>query len=93
MSFINSILKVFVGDKYKKDLKLLQPIVNKVRAFDNEMGSLTLDQLREKTVYFKNKINEATKPFHDKIDQLKSEINSANIDKKEQNVAILFLFF
>ena len=84
MSFINSIIKVFVGDKYKKDLKLLQPIVDKVRAFDDEMASLTIDQLREKTTSFKNKINEATKPFHEKIDTLKSEIDSANIDRKEE---------
>jgi len=83
MSFINSILKVFVGDKYKKDLKLLQPIVDKVRAFDNEMASLSLDQLREKTIAFKSKINVATKPFHEKIDQLKIEIETANIDRKE----------
>ena len=83
MSFINSILKVFVGDKYKKDLKLLQPIVDKVRAFDSEMASLSLDQLRDKTASFKKKIKEATKPFHDKIDVLKSEIDSANIDRKE----------
>ena len=84
MSFINSILKVFVGDKYKKDLKLLQPIVDKVRAFDNEMDSLSIDQLREKTVSFKNKIKEATKPFHDKINELKNEIETANIDRKEE---------
>ncbi len=84
MSFINSILKVFIGDKYKKDLKLLQPIVNKVRAFDDEMDSLSLDQLREKTATFKSKIKEATKPFHDKIDALKGEIDSANIDRKEE---------
>ena len=84
MSFINSILKVFVGDKYKKDLKLLQPIVDKVRAFDNEMDSLSIDQLREKTTSFKNKIKEATKPFHDKINDLKNEIETANIDRKEE---------
>ena len=84
MSFINSILKVFVGDKYKKDLKLLQPIVDKVRAFDNEMDSLSIDQLREKTTSFKNKIKEATKPFHDKINDLKKEIETANIDRKEE---------
>jgi preprotein translocase subunit SecA len=84
MSFINSILKVFVGDKYKKDLKLLQPIVDKVRAFDGEMASLSLDQLRDKTASFKKKIKEATKPFHDKIEGLKSEIDSANIDRKEE---------
>ncbi|MDH3322404.1 MAG: preprotein translocase subunit SecA, partial [Flavobacteriaceae bacterium] len=84
MNFLNSVLKVFVGDKNKKDLKLLQPIVDKVRAFDQSIGALTIDELRYKTVEFKNKINEATKPFQDKIDLLNTEIETANIDRKEE---------
>ncbi len=84
MSFLNSVIKVFVGDKKKKDLKLLQPIVDKVRSFDTAMTALTLDQLREKTAEFKSKIEEATKPSQDKIDQLNTEIETANIDRKEE---------
>ena len=84
MSFINSLLKVFVGDKTKKDLKILQPIVDKVRSFEEEMGALSLDQLREKTNSFKTKIKESVKIHTDKIDQLNTEIESANIDRKEQ---------
>ncbi|HHE40034.1 MAG TPA: preprotein translocase subunit SecA, partial [Candidatus Cloacimonetes bacterium] len=41
------------------------------------------DQLREKTISFKKTIKEATKPFHDNITQLKIEIETANIDRKE----------
>ena len=33
MSFINSILKVFVGDKSQKDVKALQPYLNKIKNF------------------------------------------------------------
>jgi len=84
MSFLNSVLKAFVGDKKKKDLKLLQPIVEKVRSFDSEMAALSLDQLREKTVSFKEKIKVTTQPIHDKIDELKIEIETANIDRKEE---------
>ncbi len=84
MSFINSVLKVFVGNKTKKDLKILQPIVDKVRSYDKQMNSLTLDQLRAKTLAFKAKIKESTKIHTDKIDQLNEEIESANIDRKEE---------
>ena len=84
MSFINSVLKVFVGDKKKKDLKNLQPIVENVRVFDKEMESLTIDQLREKTSFFKQKINKAVTEFEDKIAQLKKEAETANIDRKEE---------
>ncbi|MGB5362850.1 MAG: preprotein translocase subunit SecA, partial [Aureibaculum sp.] len=84
MSFINSMLKVFVGDKTKKDLKLLQPIVDDVRTFDAQMEKLSLDELRNKTQEFKAKIAAATQPFNDKIAELEKEIETANIDRKEE---------
>ena len=49
MSILNSVLKLFVGDKQQKDLKLLQPIVAKVKTFEASISSLSNDQLREKT--------------------------------------------
>ena len=67
MSFLNSVLKAFVGDKRKKDLKLLQPMVEKVRSFDQKMEQLDLDGLRAKTSEFKSLIEEANRPFNDKI--------------------------
>ncbi len=84
MSLINSILKVFVGDKYKKDLKLLQPIVAEVNKFETEISNLTNDQLRDKTNYFKQKIKEITQPFTSQIELLKEETLKANIDRKEE---------
>jgi preprotein translocase subunit SecA len=84
MSFIDSVLKVFIGDKSKKDLKLLQPIVDEVRHFDSQMESLTLDQLRGKTIEFKKKISDSIKTFEDTIVNLKEEIETAHIDRKEE---------
>ena len=56
MSFINSILKAFVGDKSQKDVKAIQPLVTKTNSFENALMSLTNDELRNKTVEFKEKI-------------------------------------
>ncbi|MFZ3275015.1 MAG: preprotein translocase subunit SecA, partial [Lutibacter sp.] len=89
MSIINSVLKIFVGDKKKRDLALLQPIVAKVNAFENEIINLTNDQLREKTAYFKQKIADSTFEFTSKIQSLKDEVNEANIDRKEEIYAEL----
>ncbi len=83
MSFLNSVLKAFVGDKKKKDLKLLQPLVDKVRSFDKEMSQLSIDELRGKTTTFKMAIAEARKPFEDQIEALHKEIETAGIDRKE----------
>ncbi len=83
MSFINSIIKTFVGDKKKKDLKELTPFIAKVRVFDTAMESLTIDELREKTLEFKQIIATGIQEFEDKIKVLKEETESANIDRKE----------
>ena len=83
MSIINSVLKIFVGDKSKKDLKTLQPIVDNVKTFESQINALTLDQLRDKTNQFKLQIKEARKPFDDKIESLKAEIETVDIDQKE----------
>ncbi len=83
MSILDSVLKAFVGDKKKKDLKLLQPIVNKVSAFEAEIGALSLDQLRAKTSEFKHKIAQATQELRQQVSELESELETANVDRKE----------
>jgi len=83
MSFLNSVLKAFVGDKKKKDLKLLQPLVDKVRSFDKDMSILSIDELRDKTSTFKKAIADAIQPFEDQIEVLNKEIETAGIDRKE----------
>jgi preprotein translocase subunit SecA len=84
MSILNSVLKIFVGDKQKKDLKLLQPVVDNVHAFKNEMNDLSNDQLREKSEKFRKLISEATEKFENQISVLEKEAIDAHIDRKEQ---------
>ena len=43
MSFLNSVLKAFVGDKAEKDVKALQPIVEKIKSFEPVLQGLTHD--------------------------------------------------
>ncbi|MBU2996562.1 preprotein translocase subunit SecA [Cellulophaga baltica] len=84
MSFINSVLKVFVGDKAKKDVKVLQPIINKIHAFEKELELLTIDEIRQKTIDFKEQIKEDCKAINDKINVLEEEVKaSKDIDKNE----------
>ena len=83
MSVLNSIIKLFVGDKQQKDLKSLQPIVEKVQFFDNSLSNLSNDELRAKTIEFKAKIKEATKSFNETITTLEEEATTADIDRQE----------
>ncbi|WP_299485975.1 preprotein translocase subunit SecA [uncultured Allomuricauda sp.] len=85
MSFINSVLKVFVGDKSEKDVKALQPLVNEIKSFEQQLEGLTNDELRQKTVAFKAKIQEDCQEINDQIAKLQEEIqNSTDIDRNEE---------
>ncbi|MDO3694856.1 preprotein translocase subunit SecA [Wenyingzhuangia sp. chi5] len=83
MGILDSVLKVFVGDKQQKDLKLLQPIVSEVRAFEEAFKKLTIDELRAKTVDFKDLIAKETKSIEDEITALEEKAKLAAIDEKE----------
>jgi len=47
--------KVF-GSKYERDLKKFQPLVEQVSSFEKKLSSLSDEELKSKTPYFKNKI-------------------------------------
>ena len=83
MSILNSVIKLFVGDKQQRDLKILQPIVDKVRTFEATLSTLSNDELRNKTIEFKAKIKEAIRTFQDQINTLEIEAEEAEIDRQE----------
>jgi preprotein translocase subunit SecA len=84
MSFINSILKAFVGDKSQKDVKSIQPLIAKIKTFEGQLSSLSHDQLREKTTDFKSKIKAARAEKDEAIAAKKKEAeNTVDIDARE----------
>lgn len=85
MSFINSVLKVFVGDKSEKDVKALQPLVKEIKSFEQQLEGLSHDELRQKTVAFKQRIADNCKEINEKIAALQEEVdNSTDIDRNEE---------
>jgi len=83
MSILNSVIKLFVGDKQQKDLKILQPIVEKVTAYETSLSSLSNDELRNKTIEFKKRIEEGIQSFNEKINALEKEAKEAEIDRQQ----------
>ena len=84
MSFLDSVLKVFVGDKSKQDVKAITPIVNQIKTFEKALEALSHDELRAKTAFFKSKIAEARQPFNDSIEKLQKEAEATeDIDERE----------
>ena len=84
MSFLNKILKSFLGDKNQKDLKEVGKIVAKIKKVEPALRELSDDELRQKTREFREKIKTATAEISAQIEELKTQIKStANIDEKE----------
>lgn len=83
MGILDSVIKIFVGDKQQKDLKLLQPVVDNVKKFEVEIAKLSHDGLRAKTFSFKEKIKNATQSLDEKIAILENEAKDADIDRQE----------
>ncbi|MGY0392015.1 preprotein translocase subunit SecA [Bizionia sp. KMM 8389] len=84
MSFLDSVLKVFVGDKSKQDVKAIMPLVEKIKTFEAALEKLSHDDLRAKTAEFKEKIAEARKPLQAEIDNLLEKANNTeDIDQRE----------
>jgi len=82
---LGKILKLFVGDKSKKDLKLINPIIEKIHSFEQEMNGLSNDELRGQTIILKKEIQNVTYDINSEIEKIKTDIDDINdFDKKEE---------
>ncbi|WP_299123585.1 preprotein translocase subunit SecA [uncultured Winogradskyella sp.] len=84
MTFLDKVLKVFVGDKSKQDVSAITPIVDKIKTFESALEALSHDELRAKTIEFKEKIAEARRPLQTQKEELlaKAEVTE-DIDERE----------
>src|SRR5690606_7540390 len=82
--FLNTVLKLFVGDKSQQDVKALSPLVAQIKDAEKTLQDLTHDQLRAKTQAFKQTLAEAVKDLEAQIADLQAEADaSEDIDRKE----------
>ena len=85
MSILNSILKVFLGDKSGKDLKKITPLVDKINDHFIGLEKISNDALRDKTNIFKKKIFNNTSEIRNKIDDLNNKIvdEKSSVEKEK----------
>ena len=85
MSILNSILKVFLGDKSGKDLKKITPLLDKINDHFISLEKISNDALRDKTNIFKKKIFNNTSEIRNKIDDLNNKIidEKSSIEKEK----------
>ncbi|MBT8289554.1 MAG: preprotein translocase subunit SecA, partial [Muriicola sp.] len=85
MSLLNSVIKAFVGDKSKRDVKELRPLVDDINAFGDQIQTLSNDELRAKTTSFKSLISETCASLTEEINKIKLEVEqSTDIDRNEE---------
>ena len=84
MSIVNKVIKVFVGDKAKKDVRALQPLVEKIKSHEGSLTALSHDELRARTDAFKARIASDRKPLTEQIEKLEEEVHqSDDVDRNE----------
>src|SRR5690606_12649133 len=85
MGILDNVLKIFVGDKSKKDIGQIQPLVNEVKKNEAALEKLSNDELRAKSENLKKEIKDAQADIQKQIDDLEKESeNEEDINKKEE---------
>ena len=78
-----SILKSLFGDKSSRDMKLIQPLVEKVKAVYPEVEKLSNDSLRERTQQIRQMVQGSAQSQREQITELKAKIEDTPIDERE----------
>jgi len=53
---VSSVIKKIVGSKNERELKRIQPVVERINSLEPEMARLSDDQMREKTVEYRERV-------------------------------------
>lgn len=83
MSF-NSFLSKIFGNKSQRDLKEIQPIVNKIKALGPQMKELSNDQLRDAISAVRADIKSAINEDEQAIATTKEKIETLSFDKRQE---------
>lgn len=79
----NNFLKSLFGDKSSRDMKLIQPLVEKVKAAYPEIKALDNDSLRARTKEIQKYVQESAQDQKKQIAELKAKIEETPIDERE----------
>ena len=83
MSILEIITKLF-GNKAQKDMRAIQPVVDKIKAEYEKIDQLSNDELRARSAALMAKIAERVADKKARIAELKSNIEELEIDKREK---------
>ena len=79
----NDLLKKIFGNKSQRDLKEIQPWVDKIKAAYPAIESLSNDELRARTQAIMQRLQESVADDRKKIEELKAGVESLEVEKRE----------
>ena len=77
-------LSKLFGSKSERDIKSIQPIVEKIKGEYSKLTNLSHDELRAKTIEFKSRIQEYLKEIDAEIAELKAKADDHAVDISEK---------
>ena len=80
---LNDFLKKLFGDKSSRDMKLIQPWVDKVKAVYPTIEKLSNDELRTRTQELMTDLQDSVKSDYDRIKELKDNVENLEVEKRE----------
>ena len=78
----NKILKSLFGDKSSRDMKLIQPLVEKAKTFTPQVEAMSNDELRQRTKELQKQVQSSATEQKAKIAELKATIENTPIDER-----------
>ncbi len=78
----NKILKSLFGDKSSRDMKLIQPLVEKAKAITPKIEAMSNDELRQRTKELQQQVQSSATEQKNKIAELKATIENTPIDER-----------
>ena len=78
----NKILKSLFGDKSTRDMKLIQPLVEKAKAISPKIEAMSNDELRQRSKELQQQVQSSATEQKAKIAKLKATIENTPIDER-----------
>ena len=87
MGLFDFTTKLF-GNKYDKDLKEINPVIDKIKAIYPSIKALSNDDLRQKTKSFKKQIKEAKQELENEINHSQKKLKILKLNFKKKKIYI-----
>jgi len=86
MSLLDNVLGKFLGNKSDRDIKIIQPFIEKINNVTTQIQNISHDELRERSAQLKQKIKDEISAEQAEVEALRKQIDDPEtpIEKQEE---------